>query len=46
MMSQNIIKGNMMNVFDRQAKQLQRESAASRKDYPVFNYLKDEVISE
>nr|CAG4647216.1 EOG090X09JT [Megafenestra aurita]SVE92510.1 EOG090X09JT [Megafenestra aurita] len=43
MMSQNIIKGNMMNVFDRQAKQLQRESAASRKDYPVFNYLKDEV---
>lgn len=44
MMSQNVIKGNMMNVFDRKAKRLQRESAATREDYRVFNYLKDEVI--
>lgn len=33
-----------MNVFDRQAKKLQREAAALREDYRVFNYLKDEVM--
>nr|CAG4637176.1 EOG090X09JT [Ceriodaphnia reticulata]SVE73058.1 EOG090X09JT [Ceriodaphnia reticulata] len=42
-MSQNAMKGNVMNVFDRQAKKLQRGRTAMNKDYRVFNYLKDEV---
>nr|CAG4649500.1 EOG090X09JT [Scapholeberis mucronata]SVE93739.1 EOG090X09JT [Scapholeberis mucronata] len=32
-----------MNVFDRQAKKWQRECAALRDDYHIFNYLKDEI---
>lgn len=43
-MSQNPMKGNVMNVFDRQSKKLQRDRTAMNKDYRVFNYLKDEVI--
>ena len=43
-MSQKATGASTMNVFDRQAKKLQRERAASRDDYHIFNYLKDEVI--
>lgn len=32
-----------MNVFDRQAKLLQRERAARNPDVAVFDYLKEEV---
>lgn len=34
----------VMNVFDRQAKRLQRNRTALTEDYQVFNYLKDEVF--
>lgn len=36
-------EGNAMNVFDRQAKLLQRERAARNPDVAVFDYLKEEV---
>ena len=34
---------NVMNVFDRKAKRLQRNRAALREDIAVYDYLKDEV---
>ena len=33
-----------MNVFDRQAKRMQRNRAAAAQNAHIFNYLKDEVI--
>lgn len=33
-----------MNVFDRQAKKIQRDHTALQENYQVFNYLKDEVL--
>ena len=42
-LSQNTGKGNIMNVFDRHAKKLQRDRTAMNKDYQLFSYLKDEV---
>jgi hypothetical protein len=32
-----------LNVFDRNAKRLQRNRAASAENYKVYDYLKDEV---
>ncbi len=36
--------GGAMNVFDRQAKKLQRARAAVAKDAHLYDYLKDHVI--
>ncbi|KAK3747315.1 hypothetical protein QZH41_016945, partial [Actinostola sp. cb2023] len=36
---------NVMNVFDRKAKRLQRNRAALREDIAVYDYLKDEIAS-
>jgi len=43
-MSQSTVQGNSMNIFDRKAKKIQRERAASM-DYETYNYLKDEVVN-
>lgn len=34
---------NVMNVFDRKVKRIQRNRAALREDVAVYDYLKDEV---
>lgn len=44
-MSQNTIQqGGIMNVFDRQAKKMQRNRAAEAENPQMYQYLKDEVI--
>lgn len=35
----------IMNVFDRKAKRIQRNRAALKDDVAVYDYLKDEVCS-
>lgn len=34
---------NIMNVFDRKAKALQRERSAQREDYHLYEYIKEEM---
>ena len=36
-------KPNQLNVFDRQAKLVQRERAASAEDSKIYDYIKEEV---
>ena len=36
----------IMNVFDRKAKRMQRNRAALAEDVAVYDYLKDEVITQ
>ena len=35
---------NIMNVFDRRAKKMQKNRTASLDDYHVYEYIKEEVI--
>ncbi len=37
-------QGGMMNVFDRQAKKMQKDRTALAGDYQTYNYIKDEVL--
>lgn len=33
----------VMNIFDRKSKEIQREASAKRKDYNMYEYIKEEV---